>query len=98
MNSGDWNSGYSGNTEATYMIFRHNGAWVTSTNASEVGTSVSGVKLVGDSGSNSGMSVLNEGDVSADSIDDFIIGGPRASPKGREHKQEEHGLCLSNHI
>ena len=94
MCSGDWNSdgfvdlligafGYSSNTGATYMIFGHNGTWMTSTSASGVGTSVSGVKLIGDSGSHSGNSVSNGGDVNVDSIDDFIIGGPNASPKGR---------------
>ena len=65
------------------MIFGHNGMWVTSTNASGVGTNVSGVKLIGDSGSYSGFSVSNGGDVNADSIDDFIIGGYFASPHGR---------------
>ena len=64
------------------MIFGHNGTWVTSTNASGVGTNVSGVKFIGDSGSWNGNSVSNGGDVNADSIDDFIIGGPRVSPKG----------------
>ena len=67
------------------MIFGHNGTWVTSTSASGVGTSVSGVKLIGDSGSYSGWSVSNGGDVNADSIDDFIIGGYLASPQGRKN-------------
>ena len=104
VSSGDWNSdgfvdlligafGYSSYAGATYMIFGHNGTWVTSTSASGVGTSVSGVKVIGDSYSESGWSVSNGGDVNADSIDDFIIGGPTASPQGR-HMQEEHGLCL----
>ena len=56
---------------------------MTSTNASGVGTSVSGVKLIGDSDSWSGNSVSNGGDVNADSIDDFIIGGYLASTQGR---------------
>ena len=67
MSSGDWNSdgfvdlligayGVS-NTGATYMILGHNGTWVTSTSASGVGTNVSGVKLIGDSDSQSGNSV-----------------------------------------
>ena len=105
VSSGDWNSdgfvdlligavGYSSYSGATYMIFGHNRTWVTSTNASEVGTSVSGVKFIGDSDSESGNSVSNGGDVNADSIDDFIIGGPSASPQEQNHKQEEHGLCL----
>ena len=75
--------GYSSNTGATYMIFGHNGTWVASKNASGVGTSVSGVKLIGDSDSYSGNSVSNGGDVNADSIDDFVIGGPIASPQVR---------------
>ena len=81
LSSGDWNSdgfvdlligayGYSSNTGATYMIFGHNGTWVISTNASGVGTNVSGVKFIGDPGSYNGFSVSNGGDVNADSIDD----------------------------
>ena len=84
MSSGDWNSdgfvdlligayGYSSNTGATYMIFGHNGTWMTSTSASGVGTSVSGVKFIGDPDSESGNSVSNGGYVNADSIDDLII-------------------------
>ena len=85
MSSGDWNSDglvdlligapfFSSYTGAIYMIFGHNGTWAISTSALGVGTSVSGVKFIGDPGSQSGYSVSNGGDVNADSIDDFIIG------------------------
>ena len=105
VSSGDWNSdgfvdllidafGYSSFTGATYMIFGHNGTWVTSTSASGVGTNVSGVKFIGDSDSWSGFSVSNGGDVNADSIDDFIISGQKCITTRKEQVQEEHGLCL----
>jgi hypothetical protein len=74
---------YSNNAGRSYIVWGHSGTWPTIIDAEDIGGTVGGVKINGETGSRSGASVTNAGDVNRDGKTDLIIGAPYASPSGR---------------
>jgi hypothetical protein len=74
---------YSNITGRSYIVWGHNGTWPITINATDIGGPVDGVKIDGNqSGSWSGHSVANAGDVNHDGKTDLIIGAHQTSPPG----------------
>jgi hypothetical protein len=73
---------YSNNTGLSYIVWGHNGTWPATINATDIGETVGGVKIIGEADSLSGYSVANAGDVNHDGKTDLIIGAPYVGPPG----------------
>jgi hypothetical protein len=72
---------YSSGAGRSYIVWGHNGTWPATINAADIGeVTVGGVKIIGEAGSWSGVSVANAGDVNHDGKTDLIIGAPHANP------------------
>jgi hypothetical protein len=70
---------YSSSTGRSYIVWGHNGTWPATISAEDIGGTVGGVKINGETGSHSGVSVANAGDVNRDGKTDLIIGAHYAN-------------------